>query len=278
MDTYNPSDPVAVLGRFLDRQKRTEQFTEDIRKVIHGDGGTRILPPAANRARSPGLAAGAALALGGTSAGDAHMANAESRAACRKATERSRGTTCPFDNHVAFGASPADMQSAPWQLLPHSQQDARLAHQQAASMRSHNRDIQQKVGAGAPFDAPECYVPSIGSTALAQQAVMGASQSAAAASDARQEALRNKARMRGSQDLIAGNYIVGDSGRQPVGRRDSGGLPPRPPDLMPQAQMKLQYDGGSVAGLTAHRAEYLNARVLAESNQFRNESRSLQFR
>jgi len=276
METYNPSDPVALLGRFMDRQQRSEQFTEDIRKVIHGNP----LAPAAIRARSPGLAAGAALALGGCSAAEAQAASADARAACRKAVERSRGSSCPFDDHSAFGASPADMRSAPGVRAPLAAlNDARQAHQQAQEMRRYNRDIQQKVGAGAPFDAPEACVPAVGSTAEAQRgAVLGVSQSVAAVNDSRLEAIRNKNRMRGAQDLISGNYLQSDSGRQPVGRKDAGGLPPRPPDLLPQAQMKLQYDGGSIASLSAQRAEYLNARVLAESNQFRNENRSPGFR
>lgn len=272
MDTFNPSDPVALLGRFMDRQQRSDQFTEDIRKVIHGNP---VAQNAAIRARSPGLAAGAALALGACNAAEAQAAAADSRAACRKAVERSRGSLCPFDDHSAFGVSAAPAQRAPLVAL----NDARQAHYQAQEMRRYNRDIQQKVGAGAPFDAPESCVPAVGSTAEAQRgAVLGVSQSIAAVSDARQEALRNKTRMRGAQDLISGNYLQSDSGRQPVGRKDATGFPPRPPDLLPQAQMKLQYDGGSIANLSANRAEYLNARVLAESNQFRNENRSPGFR
>lgn len=254
-------DPTAVFGRFLDRQQRSEQFTEDIRKVIHG-GGSSIA-----RTRSPGLAAGAALALG---AKDATM---DARAACRQASERARHRTCPFDDHSAFGASPADIQPRPRDGPPPAPNDARLAHQQALRMGKQNRELQQKVGAGAPFDAPErAVIQSL--QADAQAAVLGA-ECVTNFNEAQMEALRNKGRMRGTSDLISGNYLMGDSGSAPVGRSNNSHLPRGKDVLLPQAHMKLQYDGGSAASLTVQRAEYLNAKVMAESNQYRNQYVSL---
>eukprot|EP00930_Biecheleria_cincta_P051135 TRINITY_DN36295_c0_g1_i1.p1 TRINITY_DN36295_c0_g1~~TRINITY_DN36295_c0_g1_i1.p1 ORF type:complete len:290 (-),score=60.87 TRINITY_DN36295_c0_g1_i1:54-863(-) len=260
-------DPAAYFDRFQQRQQRADQFSEDIRKVMYGSGNS------GTRTTSPGLKAGAALALSGYGAGSTVTvaeANAEARAACRKAVERARSTTCPFDDHRAFGASPADIAPRPRHTPPKAP-EARTALEVAQQMGRHNRDQQQKIGAGAPWDAPETgAVPSHGSGASAYQqaAVMAGNSVASSYGEASAEALRFRKRMQqGSQDLIAGNYLQGDSA---AARRRNQSLPPPGKMLLPEAQMKLQYDGGSLRSLNHDRAEYLNARVLAESNRERN--------
>lgn len=261
-------DPAAYFDRFQQKQQRSEQFTEDIRKVMYGSGTS------GTRTTSPGLRAGAALALSGYGAGSTNSAaeaHVEARAACRKAVERARSTTCPWDDHRAFGASPADIAPRPRHTPPKAP-EARTALEMAQQMGRHNRDHQQKIGAGAPWDAPESgAVPSHGSGASAyQQAAMIAGNSVASNyGDAAAEALRFRKRMQeGSQDLIAGNYLQGEGSA--AARRRNQSLPPPGKMLLPEAQMKLQYDGGSIKSLNHNRAEYLNARVLAESNRERN--------
>jgi len=93
--------------------------------------------------------------------------------------------------------------------------------------------------------------------------------------EAHSEALRYRKRMQeGSQDLIAGNYLLGESPSAVVGASKSRNQSQPPPgkQLLPAAQMKLQYDGGSLRNLSHERAEYLNARVLGEANRERNQA------
>jgi len=267
-------DPVAYFAQHMQKQQRAEQFTEDIRKVIsagHGSSGSRT--------SSPGLKAGAALALGGYGCGNSQAvseAHAEARAAARQVAERSRNASCPFDDHRAFGASPADMLRKPGHAPPLAP-DARSAQQESRQMGRNNRDLQQKIGAGAPWDAPEKgAVPSYGSGAGAyQQAAMAAAPVASSAfNEAAADATRFRKRMQqGSQDLISGNYLLGEGvavGYSANKRNQS--LPPPGQMLLPAAHMKLQYDGGTMRQLSHQRAEYLNARVLAESNRDRNQA------
>jgi hypothetical protein len=263
-------DPTIHFSRFMDRQQRAEQFTEDIRKVIHGSTPTTHTA-ASSRTRSPGLAAGAALALGGGYGPTPAEATADARAACRQAAERARRSECPFDDHRAFGASVADREPRPRHTPPRPP-EAAAAHHAALQLRKQNREMQQKIGAGSPWDAPESG-PMKSSTGLTSQA-LGAG-AAEAYGEALAEAQRYRKRMQGSQDLIAGNYSVGNTSMDSY--RKNRSLPPSSrPDLLPQAQMKLQYDGGSIKQLSHHRAEYLNAKVLAESNRDRNEVPSVQ--
>merc|ERR1719440_716671 len=91
---------------------------------------------------------------------------------------------------------------------------------------------------------------------------------------ARAEMAANRSRMRGSSDLLGGYVLPGQEEQEKQNRRNNN-LPPRPSpaaaqDLLPQAMMKLQYDGGSVKNMTCARMEYLNSKVLAEANRDRN--------
>jgi len=279
-------DPNAILGRFLDKQQRQEQFSEDMRKVMYnGPGASSSGAPArgaagsGGRARSPGLAAGAALALGGVPA-SASEAHAEARNQCRQAIENARRPTCPFDDHSAFGACAAD-RAAPVRMPTHEHTEVVEATKAARNLGKYNRDIAQKIGAGAPFDAPETdiFAPSSGSVAAGHGAAgrRGHMPPAMppsfteAVTGARSEAAANKTRMQGCQDLLGGYENPWEKGGQHQARR-TGNSPQAAPheNLLPQAMMKLQYDGGSVKNLTCARSEYLNAKVLAEANRERN--------
>eukprot|EP00927_Polykrikos_kofoidii_P017556 TRINITY_DN18015_c0_g1_i3.p1 TRINITY_DN18015_c0_g1~~TRINITY_DN18015_c0_g1_i3.p1 ORF type:complete len:314 (-),score=49.41 TRINITY_DN18015_c0_g1_i3:234-1175(-) len=296
---FGPS-PCEYLKRFQDRQQRVDQFSEDIKKVItgpvptHGGGG-------AQRNLSPGLRAGASLMFGGTSAScpstsSSHAgsdATRDSRNARLQAIERSRRFDCPFDDHQSLGVAKTDLGdrkprfSAP--PVPPSPCEARAAYQAMHSRGKYIRDIHQKVGAGAPFDAPESHGPALSSSAVAastglvgngdasSNAVPGSTVQASSIAEATSEAQRYKTRMRGCQDLIAGNYMTGDL----IKARRPGSLPPRPGmsqsqrTLLPEAQMKVAYDGGSVACLSDEKVSYLNAKVGAEANRDRNGSRAM---
>jgi len=287
-------DPTAVLARFNDRQLREEQFSEDIRKVVYGgtqgcgcsqSSGRRARSSSAGgtgRTRSPGLAAGAALALGGGST--AAEVHAEAHGQRQQAVDYARRRACPFDDHIPFGAGASDREKPRRLGSPVVLDESSAAHQAAHALGKHNRDIGQKIGAGAPFDAPE-KSPTASSNAAASEAVWRTQCFA----EAQAEAAANKSRMKGAQDLIAGGYWGADTSMT----RRSGSLPPRGPrntavpmgtsgapavaewqvaraSLLPQAQVKLQYDGGSACTLTRGRAEYLNTKVLAEANLERN--------
>lgn len=280
-------DPTAVLGRYLDRQKREDQFSEDIRKVVHGGGqaggstssgrGARSNSAGgAGRTRSPGLAAGAALALGGGNAAEVH---AEAHTQRQQAVEYARRRECPFDDHTAFGAGASDREKPQRLGSPLVSDEGAAAHQAAHTLGQHNRDMHQKIGAGAPFDAPELSLPKSSSNAASSESVWRTESFA----EAQAQAAANKSRMKGAQDLIAGNYW----GVERTMARRSGSLPPRGPmaasgtppaqewqaaraSLLPQAAVKLQYDGGNASTLRMGRAEYLNSQVLAESNRDRN--------
>eukprot|EP00929_Paragymnodinium_shiwhaense_P117798 TRINITY_DN8902_c0_g1_i8.p1 TRINITY_DN8902_c0_g1~~TRINITY_DN8902_c0_g1_i8.p1 ORF type:complete len:221 (+),score=37.82 TRINITY_DN8902_c0_g1_i8:50-712(+) len=194
---------------------------------------------------------------------------------------------------------------------------AKHAFQVMNSVGKQNRDIQQKIGAPAPFDAPETSWPAVSSSAEAAacgfvgqgrssgsrpSSGCGRNSSAAAAdtqreggtspvqhpvgmqnyAEAQAEAVRNKARMRGSQDLFSG-YLTADTQPPGMRARRHGSLPPprpgqnqvNPEALLPQAQMKVAFEGGTAKGISADKIEYLNSKVLAESNRDRNELRSL---
>jgi len=275
-------DPNAILGKFLDRQQRNHQFSEDMRSVMYGGsvlannlqkdrtGG------AAGRVRSPGLAAGAALALGATPS-SAHEVHAEAHAQCRQAIEHSRRQTCPFDDHSAFGASVADRQRhARMPVL--DQDDVAAASKDARNLGKYNRDISHKTGAGAPFDAP-CDIDYTGGSMRTVPAAPSGRRSGAppamplseAVGGARAEAVANRTRMRGTRDLLGGYVNPWEQKEQQAPRNSS--LPPRAPnrgDLLPQALMKVQFDGGSVKGITCAQTAYLNSKVLGEANRDRN--------
>lgn len=264
-------DPNAILGKFLDKQRRQEQFSEDMRKVMYtGPAGTA--GGAVGRVRSPGLAAGAALALGATPS-SAQEAHSDAHAQCRQAVENARRQTCPFDDHSAFGAGVCDRaKPVRMPLLEHDEAGAAL--KDARNLGKYNRDMAHKTGAGAPFDAPFDSAFSGNSVPAGRGRRAGAPPAmplSEAVSGARAEAAANKTRMRGCQDLLGGYTNPWEQKEQQAPR--NGSLPPRPRNgeaLLPQAMMKLQYDGGSVKGISSDRTAYLNAKVLAEANRDRN--------
>lgn len=252
-----PSGEAPLLGKGCNTQLEPSQAFE----ILHSSTATRTA--------SPGLRAGARLALQGYEPSPAEVA-AEARSACRQVSQRNRGT-CPFDDHSAFGASAADREAQP-RHAPMATADARRTHQEAHELRRNNRQAQQKIGVGTPWDAPEpATVARASCCQAAQQAALAAGGSDARAAvhhEAMAEAKRYRERMHGSQDLIAGNYWLGDG----LAAARNQALPAPGKVLMPGAHMKLQYDGGSLQTLTHERAEYLNSRILAENNRARNEA------
>jgi hypothetical protein len=143
---------------------------------------------------------------------------------------------------------------------------------EAAKLRAagrYNRDLQQKIGAPAPFDAPEAPGLSVSSSAAAAQSAKNSTGYAAAAAEVYAEAERNKTRMTsGAQNLIAGDYWMGESNAaKAAAARQQGNVPP----LMPEAHMKVACAGGSAAALSGAKIEYLNSMVQAQTNRERNE-------
>lgn len=277
---HGSADPLAVFNRFMDKQQRAEQFTQDVRSLVFPGSGEGPAPgrtraPAggggqpvqsATRTRSPGLAAGAALALGGSSSAvDVHN---EAHAARQRIVEYARKRDCPFDDHSNCASGLAETPPRSMRAPPLAPNHARLAHQAAAASGRQNRDLQQKFGAGSPFDAPE--VGPVTSSSAAMSAAVVARQPQPVV-EAHAEALCNKSRMNhGTNDLIVGNYLQGESSSM----RRNHSLPPKPGDgLLPQAQMKLQYEGMGGVAVTSDRMAYLNSQVLAENNRARNENR-----
>jgi len=160
-------------------------------------------------------------------------------------------------------------------LTPKQQRDA---FEDARSVGRRNRDDQQKIGAAAPFDAPERTFPSSSYSAASAAVsancgagvVLGGGAPATAHvqayADMRREAMSNKARMAGAEDLLAGGYLQSE-GRMsmPVGRSSR---PPQPEKLLPQAMLKVQMDG--LGPISAEQAACLNARVMNEACRDRN--------
>lgn len=322
--TTSLASPLDHFNRFAEKQRIEEQFTEDIRRVIHGghagsDNAARGFAGSASRgdsagaasrgrgmrARSPGLAAGAALALtgglgssgtgGGTAAvggADAQSAAADSHSIARKVKEHARGSGCPWDDHSAFmrrgdaspmGRTPEEPSRLLQPLMPKQQRDA---FQDARSVGRRNRDDQQKIGAAAPFDAPEKAFPlstySAASHAVSASCGAGvvpggcggapAADHSQAYADMRREAISNKARMAGTDNLLAGNYLQTEGRTSvPVGRSSR---PPQPERLLPQAMLKVQMDG--LGAVSAEQAACLNARIMNEACRDRNTSVRLQ--
>lgn len=276
-------DPLSYYSRCKDSQLRREQFTEDIRKVIHtgpaaGNGGAPEGNRSSVRNRSPGLAAGAALALsssGGfaSARNAAQVATAASRAERKQALERARKIECPFDTHAALGANAIDWSRpdrCPQGAAPDAAQARSAAHKSGQHMGKHNRDLQQRIGAGAPFDAP-----------WATDYERGANERAASPcrtrlfAEAQAEAMRNKSRMKGCQDLVAGNYLLGET---TTSSKRASSLPPKGPlpsmALLPEAQMHVACGGGCLAALSHDKVAYLNSRVLADANRDRGLARA----
>jgi len=275
--------PDEVFGRFMANQQAKEQFSENINHVVHGRG-SGLRSHSANRQHSPGLKAGAALALAPHSqdaAREAYTQSAAARAAIRANAHRS---TNPFDDHSAFREGGSFAPQGPAVLGPpaghgllslgHDAQQA--AYQDARSSGNRNRAAGHAYGDAAPFDAPER--PNFTSAMSAAMSSEEASRSQAFA-EARTAALRNRMGGRaGADSLISGNYLLADTApagqREPLGggKRRIGSLPPRPEVgdvLLPQTVMKVQFDGGSLSTLTREKAAYLNSMVSAEANRTR---------
>lgn len=254
------SDPLSHYTRSQDKQSRLDQFSEDVRNVIHGDGthaNFGSLGSSCRRRRSPGLAAGAALAIGASAAAEA---TAESHALRARSMQYARRTDCPFDDHSSFGVGG----SKPPKLTSPStpcDEEMRAAFRVSHTFGKHNRELQQRVGAPAPYDAPERGVDSWSRSSTPGHSPLRSH----AFGDARQQAEHNKGRMRGTEGIIAGNYGEGCSSKQ------LGSLPPRPEQaLMPQARVRLAMAGASSRDLSERNVEYLNSKVLADGNRHRN--------
>mmetsp|Transcript_24275 Transcript_24275/g.44570 ORF Transcript_24275/g.44570 Transcript_24275/m.44570 type:complete len:259 (-) Transcript_24275:74-850(-) len=244
-------DPLEVYGRYVQRQQHEDQFSEDVRKVIHSGAGSSGRAAAGQRASSPGLRAGAALALGGgQTAAEVH---ADARAARAQAVDYARRRECPFDDHSAFQAGG----SLPPKNPSREPTDAWASAGQASRVSGrYIRDIQQKIGAGAPFDASE-------NATWESSNARRVGSNVEAYADSKAEAKFNKNRMQGTKGLISGDY--------PQARQGGSNLPPRPGALLPEAQLKVVAGGVPLSSLAAGQVEYLNSRVQMEANRVRNE-------
>jgi len=179
------SSPLDHFNRFQQKDDLKAQFSEDIRHVMHGGYGqgpsTRgdgivgmSRARAAARNHSPGLAAGAALALGSTS----RTSSQDPHSAARGFKERARGHACPFDDHSAFrregscgslgldaaelarGSRGAGARSMTPSRRPPPMEDAYAAGAAARNLGRQNREQQTRIFSSAPFDAPEVALPT----------------------------------------------------------------------------------------------------------------------
>lgn len=249
----------------LQKQQRDRQFSENIKDVMFGGYGTgsRSLPRSQSetRTRSPGLAAGAALALSHN-----HPA-AEARSAAQQNKDRERTASCPFDDHTAFikRESALNTNALPAFFATDAVEEQKEAYENSKTMRKQFRDLQQKIGANAPFDTPETSAAPAFS--IGQQAAMAGQakpqEHFQALAEACMDAKRHKAVMAGTKDLIAGHYVLGETKAERGSRR-----PPVPERVLPQAQIKAKFDG---VQLSDNSVAYLNARVASEANRERNQ-------
>mmetsp|Transcript_38619 Transcript_38619/g.111027 ORF Transcript_38619/g.111027 Transcript_38619/m.111027 type:complete len:294 (+) Transcript_38619:50-931(+) len=284
------------FNRFQERHSREAQFSEDIRHVIHGGGGGSASSARGDgvgtssgrqrgmRARSPGLAAGATLALTSGPGPDVHTM-------AQRNKEHARGSGCPFDDHTAFSRIEAGVdRSQPPTLSQHKE-----AYEVAWNIGRRNRDVQRKVGHAAPWDAPETSVPTstyVDAISSGQAAVPlapaatrrrgypptisdGSADPMMSYIGAKSEAVQHKLRMvQSSENIISGGYLEGESRTAvPVGR--SAHRPPQPERLLPQALMKAQMD--SSGRPSQDRVAFLNAQVISEACRDRNSNSLLHF-
>jgi len=162
--------------------------------------------------------------------------------------------------------------------------DCNKVAKDARNLGKYNRDIAQKIGAGCPFDAPMDAASQFSGSSVGRSR-RGAPPVIPGNTDnqvgARAEAVANKSKMRGQDNLLGGYEVPWSQNAQAgaftsaLGACKQANLPPRPqmPErLLPQAMMKVQYDGGTVKGMTAHHSTYLNSKVLAEANRDRNQA------
>lgn len=269
--------PLDHFNRYNAKQELDAQFTEDIRRVIGGQGGTGSKPRGDDvgrargvRARSPGLAAGAALSLGAPV--NSSSACAEAYNFARQMKERAMGTGCPFDDHAAFvsreGPPAAHAHETVSSLVTPS--EMRQAFDSAHSVGRRNRESQQKIGSAAPFDAPERSMPASSYRAAAEEATSG---EPSAFADLKREAVQNRNRMAGQSDLISGGYLNGESKVSPPVGRSHG--PPQVEKPLPQAILKAQMD--NMGTLSQGQAAFLNAKVMSEAFRERNTRGRIQF-
>eukprot|EP00405_Crypthecodinium_cohnii_P039187 CAMPEP_0206545196 /NCGR_PEP_ID=MMETSP0325_2-20121206/11990_1 /ASSEMBLY_ACC=CAM_ASM_000347 /TAXON_ID=2866 /ORGANISM="Crypthecodinium cohnii, Strain Seligo" /LENGTH=234 /DNA_ID=CAMNT_0054044131 /DNA_START=94 /DNA_END=795 /DNA_ORIENTATION=+ len=218
--------PLDLYQKSTQKQDIQAQFSEDIRHVINGGYGDQSRGDnvgcstrrSGMRARSPGLAAGAALTLGGVAAagqtaGSNFSGASDTHDIARQLRERNRGSGCPFDDHLAFEKH---QNSRPW---------------------ATSEEPVRHIRAPSPAAAQEA-LQETGVAATAAQVAAGAPTSFV---EAQKEAAANRRRMAGTDNLLAGGYIQGDMRTAaPVGR--SSKPPPAPERMLPQAMLKAQMD------------------------------------
>jgi len=253
---------------YLQKQSIKQQFSEDIRHVIHGGGSASGYTGA--QVRSSSLSAGAALALG-----PRLQAKAESNEAAARNKAFALRSSCPFDNHEQFQRREASLpptsslQASSALLNPEDRQENSRLIQQIKEQGKYNRDVAQKFGAPAPFDTPESQ-DQFCSGSRGRPPRMPDPQVFA---EARAAALKNRQHNGRSttESLISGNYM--DFRDDGVGKRKTQMSNSAPPDIFPSgpAQMKMKFDGVSIAGADQCRMAYYNAATMREEARARNE-------
>jgi hypothetical protein len=263
---------------YLQKQAIKQQFSEDIRHVIHGGGSSGGQSGrTGSQIRSSSLSAGASLALGAC-----RQARAESIDAASRNKAFATRSSCPFDNHEAFQrrepsmAPTSSLQASTVLLNPEDRQESTKLLQQVKDQGKHNRDIGQKVGAPAPFDTPEAQDQFSCGYAYGSRrppAMPAAQGSAEAFAEARAEALKNRQQIgNANKNLISGDYLnYRDDG---VGKRK---LQMSSEFIMPTgpAQMKMKFDGISIVGADESRKAYYNATTMREQARLRNQQQLL---
>jgi len=261
---------------FLQKQALKQQFSEDIRHVIHG--GYSSSGPSGrtgSQIRSSSLSAGAALALG-----PRLQARSESIDAAARNKAFAMKSSCPYDNHEQFQRREpslpptSSLQASTALLNPEDRQENTKLIQQVHEQGKYNRDIAQKFGAPAPFDTPESQDHFSSSSRGRPPCMPGSHGSADAFAEARAEALKNRQQNgQANKNVISGDYLTNyrDDG---VGKRKMRGMAQSAPEfLMPSgpAQMKMKFDGLSIAGAEQSRTAYYNAATMREEARLRNE-------
>jgi len=257
---------------YLQKQALKQQFSEDIRHVIHGGGSSGPPGRSGSQNRSSSLSAGAALALGAC-----RQARSEANDAASRNKEQATKSSCPFDTHEPFQRREPSLpptsylQAATAISNPEDRQEATKLLQQSRDQAKYYRDIGQKVGAPAPFDTPETQDHCSGYSGSRRPPPMPQG-SADAFAEARAEALKNRQQNgRGAvKNLISGEYgTYRDDG---IGKRKPQMSQSAPEFIMPTgpAQMKMKFDGLSIAGADEARKAYYNAATMREEARLRN--------
>eukprot|EP00746_Dinoflagellata_sp_MGD_P164919 gnl/MRDRNA2_/MRDRNA2_93881_c0_seq1.p1 gnl/MRDRNA2_/MRDRNA2_93881_c0~~gnl/MRDRNA2_/MRDRNA2_93881_c0_seq1.p1 ORF type:complete len:283 (+),score=49.62 gnl/MRDRNA2_/MRDRNA2_93881_c0_seq1:81-929(+) len=273
----NSGVPIDVYHNgYLHKQAIKQQFTEDIRHVIHG-GGSASGPTGrtGSQVRSSSLSAGASLALGSRL-----QARAESMDAAARNKARANTSTCPFDNHEQFQRREpslpptSSLQASSALLNPEDRQEHTKLIQQVKEQGRYNRDAGQKVGAPAPFDTPETqdHFSSGSRGRMGRPPCLPGSQSSVGVfAEGRAEALKNrKQNGQATENLISGEYL--NYREENIGKRKTQMSQSAPEFIQPTgpAQMKMQFDGVSIAGADQSRMAYYNASTMREEARVRN--------